>query len=216
MFPRLSHKNSVYLIVSAHITGFIGLQWAVSRAFFEFLVPFNLLLTAYLLFGAQKDWKRGFVIFSVLAGLGGFLLEVAGVKTGVIFGQYWYETALGWKVFEVPLTIALNWWVLVYACGIIAEQTHLPTSLKIGIGASLMTFLDIWIEPVAMRFHFWDWAGKVVPIQNYIAWFIASCLLLWAFYALSFQKQNRLAVWVYASQLAFFVGHCMVFLIFSA
>lgn len=205
--PRLSYKTSVYLILSAHLTGFLGLQWTVTTSFFQILVPFNLILTAWLLFSNHVDWHRNFIIFSLLASLGGFFLEVLGVATQMIFGHYWYETALGWKVLQVPLTIALNWWVLIYVCGIIAEKTKWRTLPKVLLGASLMTFLDFWIEPVAMRFHFWDWAGKVVPLQNYVAWFIASCLLLYVFYALSFRKQNRLAFWVYGAQLSFFVAH---------
>lgn len=206
MFP-ISRQVSIFLIVSAHIAGFLGLQWHVTRAWFEWLVPFNLVLTAFVLFSAHQDWSWRFGVFSLVAGLGGFLLEVAGVATKMIFGDYWYETSLGFQLWRVPLTIALNWWVLLYVCGVIAEQTRLAVLPKILIGASLMTFLDYWIEPVAMRFHFWNWAGGVVPLQNYVAWFVASCLLLGVFYSLQFRKQNALAYWVYGAQLAFFVTH---------
>jgi putative membrane protein len=204
-------ESMIFLIVSAHIAGFIGLQWEFTRPFFEMLVPFNLLLTAFLVFAKHTDWSGKFIIFSLCAGLGGFFLEVAGVATKVIFGNYWYETVLGVQLWSVPLTIALNWWVLIYVCGVIAEKTNFRTLPKVLIGASLMTFLDYWIEPVAMKFHFWNWADGVVPLQNYVVWFLASCLLLFVFYALQFRKQNVLAYWVYGAQLAFFMAHNIFF-----
>jgi putative membrane protein len=36
-------------------------------------------------------------------------LEVVGVKTGLIFGEYKYGSTLGIKLFEVPLIIGFNW-----------------------------------------------------------------------------------------------------------
>jgi len=206
----MSYRISLYLLISAHITGFIGLQWVFSRPLFEMLVPFNLFLTAVVLFLHHQDWSKHFILFSLCAGIGGFLLEVAGVYTRVIFGNYQYEYALGPKLWGVPLTIALNWWVLVYVSGIIAAKTQLRTLPKALIGASLMTFLDFWIEPVAMRYHFWNWEGGIIPLQNYAVWFAASFVLLYLFFSLPFSKYNRMAVWVYLAQLTFFVAHNVV------
>ncbi len=209
----IPYRVALYLVIAAHIAGFIGLQVIFLRPLFELLIPFNLVFTALLLFSQHRDWGIPFFVFTVLATLGGFFLEVLGVHSKIIFGDYWYEYALGAGLFGVPFTIGLNWWVLVYVCGIMAQKTGLPTLPKVLIGASLMTFLDVWIEQVAMQYHFWDWAGKIVPLQNYVAWFIASACLLYAFFRLSFHKENKLAVWVYGAQLAFFVAHNLMMLL---
>ena len=50
----------------------------------------------------------------------GFIFEIIGVKTGLIFGHYKYCNGLGTKVFDVPLIISLNW--------------ALPISIGINIG----------------------------------------------------------------------------------
>jgi putative membrane protein len=49
------------------------------------------------------------------------------------------------------------------------------------VAAAMMTGFDFLLEPVAMRFDFWSWKGNVIPLQNYIAWFIASLLIHYAY-----------------------------------
>jgi putative membrane protein len=208
----LSLKNlSSFLLISAHIAGFIGLQLSGTRSLFEALVPFNLLLTAFILFAAHQDWNKHFYIFTAAAFAGGFGIEVLGVHTGAVFGNYWYETTLGWKLWDVPVLIGLNWVVLLYICGDLAARLFSNVFLKTLFGASLMVFLDYWIEPVAMRHHFWDWQGGVVPLQNYIAWGFVSACLLRLYYHLQFSKSNPFSLLVYCCQLCFFATHCLVY-----
>ncbi|MDC1230112.1 carotenoid biosynthesis protein, partial [bacterium] len=42
------------------------------------------------------------------------------------------------------------------------------------LGASLMTGLDVILEVSAPRFDFWEFENGIIPIQNYIGWFVTA------------------------------------------
>ncbi|EMR01775.1 carotenoid biosynthesis protein [Cesiribacter andamanensis] len=136
----------------------------------------------------------------------GYGVEVLGVHTGAIFGEYWYGGAFGPKVLEVPLLIGLNWLVLVYCCGTICQRLALPTPLKAALAAALMVGLDFFIEPISARYDFWYWQENIIPAQNFIAWFITAFLLLVLFYVLPIRRGNFLALPLYIMQLLFFAS----------
>ena len=68
-----------------------------------------------------------------------------------------------------------------------------------------MVLIDLVIEPVAMKYGFWSWQGGQIPLQNYLAWFVVSFVLLQLFYRLKFRKVNLIAPALYFFQLLFFV-----------
>jgi putative membrane protein len=68
-----------------------------------------------------------------------------------------------------------------------------------------MVGLDLIIEQVAPLCNFWYWKNGIIPLQNYIAWFIISFLI-----ALIVQKhlcspKNKVAFSFYFIQLFFFL-----------
>lgn len=206
------YKIALYLLISMHIAGFIGLQWIVTRPYFEALVAFNLIAGLGILLYFHTDWNKSFLIYFVLAYLIGFFIEYAGVKTKIIFGEYWYETALGFKILDIPLLIGVNWFVLSYCVGVIGNQLFKYFWFRIFFGAFLMTLLDYLIEPVAMRHHFWNWKNGIIPLQNYIAWFVVSSFLLYFFHYLRFVKSNAIAVAIFIVQFLFFLFHNLFYL----
>ncbi|GAB3180778.1 hypothetical protein GCM10027291_48940 [Telluribacter humicola] len=187
-----------------YLAGVIGLQVESLQPVFRPLIPLNLLASLGLLLLFHTDWNRSFLLYCVTAFLVGFFVEVAGVHTGLIFGSYQYGSALGWKVWEVPLVIGSNWLMLTYASGSICDRLSAPAWVKALIAAALMVGLDILIEPVAIELDFWSWNSATIPLQNYVAWYVVSALLLLLFYRLSFSKDNRLAPLLFLLQFFFF------------
>jgi uncharacterized membrane protein len=201
------------LLISAHIAGLIGLHIELLRPLFLVLVPFNLLLSAFLLFTYHPDWSRPFIVFAISTALIGYLVEVAGVATGVIFGEYTYGSTLGPKIAEVPLLIGLNWLMLIYSIGIITNKLKTNLFFKALAGSFLMVLLDLFIEQTAIRNDFWTWQSSSIPLLNYIGWFIVSFILFMLFYLLPFTKKNPLAILLFVVQLAFFIGNLFLFYI---
>ncbi len=187
-----------------YLAGIIGLNIPLLEPYFRILIPFNLLASLALLLLFHTDWRPAFLVYCALAFGVGFLIEVAGVHTGLIFGEYAYGPALGLKLAEVPLIIGINWLMLTYLCGSLADRLPGTKLLKVAVAAALMTILDVCIEPVAIRLDFWQWQGNVIPLQNYIAWYGISAVLFLAFFSLPFKKTNALAPLLLGLQFLFF------------
>jgi len=195
---------STLLLVVLHVVGLAGLSSSRHDVFLQ-LVPINLLLSAVLLFINHKEFNSGFYTFCFVTILAGFFIEVMGVKTGFIFGEYRYGTTLGFKIMNVPLIIGLNWLILVYCTGIICDKINTGILIKSMLGALMMVLIDFFIEPIAVKYNFWSWRTSTIPIQNYSSWFIVSFVLLYIFYRSSFKKDNKMARILYIIQLVFFI-----------
>lgn len=201
--PRNQRLATAFLIAT-HLAGAIGLIYEPTRALFQNLTPLNLLVTAGIIFHFEKGKSAHYFIFIITTFLIGYFVEVLGVKTGVIFGEYAYGNTLGFKVFDVPLSIGLNWAILIYVSGIASNRLTKNFWLRIALGALIMLLLDFLIEPAAIAFDFWTWFTIEVPVQNYIGWFLLSFLLHVFFQKLRFEKINPLAVILLIIQFFFF------------
>jgi putative membrane protein len=113
-------------------------------------------------------------LWFVLAYAVGFLLEVIGVRTGLIFGAYTYGGVLGPKVLGVSLLIGLNWALIVMG-GVTLARSLVGSALPAAVLAGIFTVAFDWImEPVAVRLGYWTWTGGAIPLRNYAAWFLIS------------------------------------------
>lgn len=202
-------KALLSLLGATYVAGIIGLQLPATKLLFQALTPFNLLLSAIILFLFHREWSKAFLLFCGICFITGYFAEVAGVATGLIFGSYSYGPTLGWQLLEVPLIIGLNWLILIYSTGVICDKLSLHVAFKAIAASCLMVLLDFFIEPVAVAFDFWQWENSLIPWQNYAAWFAISFCLHLLFYLLPFPKQNRAAKYLYLLQLVFFIILCL-------
>ena len=195
---------SMAILVFMHFSGIVGIQSSF-KDLFLLCTPFTLLLSITLLFWNHTEYNKSFFIFSALTFLTAYFIEVLGVKTGMIFGNYSYGNTLGIKLFDVPVLIGINWLLLIYCVGVIFNTLQVSSIIKSMFGATLLTLLDFFIETVAVKYDYWKWANDTPPIQNFISWFILSFLLLLFFNSMNFNKNNKLAHGLFIIQLVFFV-----------
>ncbi|MEM1136043.1 MAG: carotenoid biosynthesis protein [Bacteroidota bacterium] len=207
-------RPAVIFLAALHFFGLLGMHLPIMNEYLQLLThfesfisltPLNLLLTAGMLLLFHKTWNKYFLIFLLASMLIGFFAEVLGVATGLVFGEYQYGATLGWKVLEVPLAIGLNWFLLSYFCSSLLHKVSSNIWIKTIAAAFLMVLLDMLIEPVAMQYDFWNWAGNVIPFQNYVAWFFIALFPCFLFYRLPFEKSNPFAKYVFGAQLLFFL-----------
>jgi putative membrane protein len=101
--------------------------------------------------------------------------------------------------------IGVNWFLLVYATGVTLKRSRIENKyLRIITGAAILTLLDVLIEPIAIRFDYWHWTGGVIPIKNYICWFLVSAVLLFIFERFEFKRQSIVAAVLLVTQFVFF------------
>jgi bisanhydrobacterioruberin hydratase len=194
---------SIVLLIIIHIAGIIGL-FTSYRHLFLMATPFNLMLSALLLLINHKEFNRQFWLFIFISMTIGYLIEVTGVKTGIIFGSYHYGNSLGFKILDVPLIIAVNWFILTYCAGVICNKIKSNIFIKSLSGSLMLVTMDVLIEHIAAEYDFWYWQNGTIPLQNYMAWFLVSFLILLTFYKLNFAKVNKLAPVLFVIQMIFF------------
>lgn len=196
---------STIMLVVIHLAGILGIHSSY-RDMFLLLSPFNLLISCLLLFLNHRDFNKNFYLFCFICFTAGFFIEVLGVRTGLIFGNYKYGNTLGLKILNVPIIIGLNWLMLIYSIGMICHRLNATIIVKSLTAAAILVVLDLFIEPVAVKYGFWNWISTSPPLKNYIAWFIVSFLLLFIFNSFNFTKSNRLAQSLFIIQLVFFIS----------
>lgn len=205
-----------------HTIGLVGLLY-FDKSFFLAATPFNLLLSFALLVWTQEGKNISFFLFIIICFAIGVSVEIIGINTGVLFGDYTYGNVLGYKLKNVPVLIGINWFIIIYCSGIsihtlltkaikrVANDTgKTPMALKalsiIVDGATLAIFFDWLMEPVAVKLGYWTWNGDgSIPMFNYMCWFAVCLLLLAAFHFIKFNKQNKFAVNLLLIQLMFFL-----------
>lgn len=207
---RLLPTVGIGVLVILHCVGIVGMHIESLQPLFRSLTPVNLLVSAGVVLAFHKDWNLKFLLASLGVFAFGYGIEVLGVHSGLIFGSYSYGSTLGWKVAEVPVLMGLNWWILIYALAKILQRFSWPLVIKAIVGALGMVCLDLFMEPVAVRYDFWQWVGNHIPVQNYLAWGVASFLLFLAVLKPLEGNKNPVAGALFVIQFCFFAGFALV------
>ena len=220
----LSKQNiAIFLAILFHFCGAIGILFTDKKDWFINNTPLNLSLMALLLVWVQEAKNLAFFAFFGITFLVGMATEMVGVNTGKLFGNYHYGTVLGNKLNGVPYLIGINWFVIIFCTGTLITKLNdwvedkyqeaginmSPTLKKFSFlfdGAIIATSFDYGIEPVANHLHFWEWKDNLIPMYNYLCWFIISTLLLYIFKRLQFNKENQFAIHLLIIQYLFFTA----------
>jgi putative membrane protein len=185
-----------------YLVGVVGMYYSPSD--FIPLTPYNLSLTCLILLSFYPYKEKDFIRYVLFLFSAGFAVEMLGVQTGKIFGAYHYGYALGYKLKHVPIIIGVNWVMLTLATQSIAQKFSSKLYISAAIGAALMVSLDILIEQVASKYQFWHWHNNEIPLQNYVAWFIISFFFHGLGSVMKFEKENKIATFIFALQFVFF------------
>jgi len=187
-----------------HVSGIIGISigyqdWFASRTGLNLVIMFIALIAFYPL-NSIKKWGLFF-----LFGFLGILVEYLGVTFGLFFGDYAYGNNFGPKILGVPLLIGVNWAMLTFICGSIANKLSDSVFLKSLLGTFMMLLLDLFMEKVAPIFDFWEFTGGYAPIDNYIAWGVISFIFHLIFHLFKVKGNFLISFHLYMVQLVFFI-----------
>ena len=149
-------------------------------------------------------WKRTGALFAV-TWLTAFVCEFSSTRTGFPFGDYYYTAStVGDELYlaNVPFMDSLSFTFLLYASYCLALWFVLPVSSSasgrrllaheslswpvIGLTCLFFMFIDIVIDPVALRGDRW-FLGKIygypdpgvyfgVPLANFVGWFVVGLI----------------------------------------
>ncbi|MEO8711797.1 MAG: carotenoid biosynthesis protein [Parafilimonas sp.] len=213
---------ALFIALLFHVCGLIGILFTQYKDWFIHSTYINLLLMAALIMITHPKKNKNFYLFFISAIIIGFAAEVLGVNTGLLFGVYNYGTVLGIKLFNVPLIIGINWFIIIYCAGMLTQSYENFMLKRINakgiiinkrmmiasfiMDACFLAVLFDWVmEPVAQKLGYWQWENSKIPQYNYISWLIISALLLAVFRKLNKDKRNLFAVHLFIIQLLFFL-----------
>jgi putative membrane protein len=192
----------LYFLILVYISGSIG--FVVNPSFFSPFTPYTLLLTCFvfLIHSPLVDKKFIFAFFSI--AILGFIIEVVGVKTGLIFGKYSYGDGLGYKFLNVPLVISINWAMLICAGIIVVSRIFTNKIIVLVLAALLVTGIDLIIEQVAPKLDFWQFEGGLPDLQNYLSWIGVAFFTSYFFYPTIIKGNRTVSLIILILQIIFF------------
>ncbi|MCJ7545651.1 MAG: carotenoid biosynthesis protein [Deltaproteobacteria bacterium] len=169
------------------------------------ITPYVLLITGGIILLpviSSRNWRA--LAWLLLAGLATFFIEVAGVATGKIFGNYAYTDILGAPLFGVPPLIGFNWMLVLFGSINLAQIISRRTPLTIAIATLCAPLFDYAMEPVAVSLHYWQWNTGTPPLQNYIVWGVISGILCSVYLLLRCSTQRALPAFYLGIQFVYF------------
>lgn len=218
--PLHKYKFALGITLLFHVSAIIGLLFTDYDDFFIDNTPLNLIVSLVLLIYTHQKINKSLWLFFIACIFAGLTYEIIGINTGFLFGDYEYSSVMGYKIWGVPILLGNLWFITMYSVGSLTSQTYTWLKVKYNLaiskgfelhilaitGAFTAVFLDLFLEPVAIKLNFWQWypLGEI-PIYNYVCWFFGSLILQYLFVNLSFNKQNKFAVYLYVIQLIFFI-----------
>lgn len=201
---RFSRLNiAKVIIIALHLVGIVGLSIPEYQELFLSLTPAQLLSSLVLILIFHRGWNDAFPVYAAAAFWIGFGSEIIGIHTGYLYGDYVYGPTLGPKLWEVPIIIGVNWFILSYLTGTLFHK--IPNDYYAALlGAVAMTALDYIIEPVAVALDFWAWKLDIIPIENYVGWLGVSFLIQLIYRKAHFEKSNPIAATLLMALIVFF------------
>jgi putative membrane protein len=144
------------------------------------LVAAASLVHAYRSYGSQV-----LTVLTLTCVVGGFVVEVLGVHTGVPFGKYHYTGGLGASLFGVPVVIAFAWPMLAWPAALAAHRLCRSFAARVAVGAWALAAWDLFLDPQMVAAGHWTWADPgahlpgvaSVPLTDYAGWLVVSALM---------------------------------------
>lgn len=155
------------------------------------------------------SFTRG-VFFIILASITGLLMEMWGLKDGVIFGGNYVYKQNQLTLFSVPLSVVLYWAVFIYTgyCLInsflvwfekkkpnIRQHNLWVVPLLIIADGLLVVAIDLFMDPIQVYKGSWIWldGGPYfgIPIGNFVGWFLVTIIVTGLFRSYEYFKPKE-------------------------
>ncbi len=200
----LLRKYALHILILFHCIGFVGIAF-INTEVFANLTLMNLLLSLLLVTICHEGDTKAFFGVFIFTWVLGYSVELLGIETGFPFGDYHYGFSLGPRLFDVPLIIGVNWFLMVLGGGYIAKRFIRHKAARVVVAALLMVAVDMLIETVAPQLNYWYWKDDVVPLANFIGWFAVAVIMQITFVTFMSSSTNKLAI-PYMITVALFFG----------
>lgn len=192
------------ILLILYTVGAVGMMVPSTRGWFVQLSALNLFISFLGLIFSRKSKQLSFLLFLGIAFVIGVTVELIGVHTSYLFGNYYYGNNLGLKWHGIPFIIGVNWGIMVVTSSAVVRRFELNKHVEALISAILMVLFDYILEPVAMKSDYWHWSNGEIPIYNYICWLGVSYLLQIIYQRMKLAEVNKVAESLFLMMFIFF------------
>ena len=205
----MNEKEMIRRLAVIYAVGVVGFTIPFTHGYFIKLTPLMLLFSFVLLLWHDQDRRKEKqlkrIFYYSFVFIIGFLVEMWGVNTGLLFGSYLYGSGLGPKILGTPPLIGLNWVLMIYLTS--AIFTPLRRNVVNGIvwPSLLMVAFDLIMEQVAPKMDMWSWKHDLVPLQNYLMWGVLAVIFHTLRYRMRVRDRNPMALPLFVVQTLFFL-----------
>jgi len=187
------------VLVIFHVIG-VGLFLYLNSA--PSLSYLTILGSAILVLIAEENRVKSAIVFGIIF-ITGYLIELVGVQTGYLFGQYIYQDAMGPLIFGTPVIIGATWYATVAGAANVSRYVKAPILAQSILAGCLAVLMDMLIEQVAVSYGLWQWVGGEIPIYNYVCWFIFGSIFAFIYLKLT-ENKNKVAFHLFWIWIGFF------------
>jgi bisanhydrobacterioruberin hydratase len=194
-------KNSIIILLG--VFGSLGNFFGNIDSKTSIIVSGGFLVGMWILalFFLKRSMKKESPFIAIfLVGLVLFILEIVGAQTGIIYGDFVYNTLIPFQIFGTPIAMLGIWGFLVYEWYILFSKSKIKKNIPLHLGLSALGVVcfDLVIDPGAAHMGLWYWsqngAWYGIPFSNFIGWFVMGslgALLYWLFLPKTLQEQNK-------------------------
>lgn len=168
----------------------INLEWNIRRDEIRFMIRYVFPATLVLL---HCFWTLSYArgsFFLLLSLFVGFVAEILGMKTGIIFGSAYVYNIGAAKLLGVPILIVFFWMIFIYVCYCVTtsflcwldkekpsikKKNFAVIPLLVLMDGFFVMSIDLFAEPLFVIIGNWTWAETGpyygIPTGNFIGWF---------------------------------------------
>jgi uncharacterized membrane protein len=141
--------------------------------------------------GLSRGARTGAALL-VLVTLTAIAFEAVGLATGVPYGSYSYDEALGPTLLGVPFLVPLAWLMMAWPSRLLADRLTRGVrpgrraAARVGAAAVVFAGWDVVLDPQMVQAGYWTWAHPrpglpgipTVPLTNLAGWLLAGLVLM--------------------------------------
>lgn len=197
-------QNAVSILGGSYLTAILCINSVPLGTLIKIapiLYVFGLVL---LLITHSGSKKRLLIVFGAIYLLS-MIFEIVAINFQSLLGEHSFGSTLGLKVFEVPLAMGGNWFLLVIGADYFSRWIFDSVLARILSGTILLLIAYFIMDPVAQSLNFWQWENFSVIWNNYLARAILGLLMQTAFVLYIKDEKNHFAAYYYSLNMLFFI-----------
>ena len=174
------NTKTIILILLSGLMAFIGYYALVVKDDYFSIIPMILLAAPAYYDLLRVDLKKGLLLIAILS-VYATGIEALSIVTSFPYGSFNYNAQLGYKLFDlVPWAVSFGWVPLVIGAFAVATWVVDKRRVQFALGAGLLVFADLILDPGAVLMTFWTWNDPgvyyTIPFTNYLGWGFSSII----------------------------------------